>query len=191
MSVGENMPKSLRVNIFIEVIAGAVFGLTIAALLNRVIDFFFLCVFAGAFASGVLVSVLEFRNRKKGLISDSDRSLVKIISVLVVSLTTVVTFAILAILPLNVDRSFSVWALNEMELIGKPQLRDDLILESAKFFSPNSGEISRRIDEQIRLRNIEIQDGMLQLSARGKLQVEIHRVLRHIFGLKMNYTRSR
>jgi len=185
------MPKSLRVNIFIEVIAGAVFGLTIAALLNRVIDFFFLCVFAGAFASGVLVSVLEFRNRKKGLISDSDRSLVKIISVLVVSLTTVVTFAILAILPLNVDRSFSVWALNEMELIGKPQLRDDLILESAKFFSPNSGEISRRIDEQIRLRNIEIQDGMLQLSARGKLQVEIHRVLRHIFGLKMNYTRSR
>ncbi len=185
------MTKSLRATIFFEVIAGVVFGSAIAALLNRVIDFFFLCVFAGAFASGFLVFALEFRNRKRGLIPESDSFLVKIISVLVVSLTTVITFATLAILPLNVDRSFSVWALNEMELIGKPQLRDDLILESAKFFSPNSGEISRRVDEQIKLRNIEIEDGMLQLSARGKLQVEIHRVLRKIFALEMNYTRSR
>lgn len=185
------MTKSLRVTIFFEVIAGAVLGLTIAALLNRVIDFFFLCVFAGAFASGVLVFVLEFRNRKRGLISESDSFLGKTISVLVVSLTTVITFATLAILPLNVDRSFSVWALNEMELIGKPQSRNDVILESAKFFSPNSGEISRRVDEQIRLRNIEIEDGMLQLSERGKLQVQIHRVIRKIFALEMNYTRSR
>jgi hypothetical protein len=187
----ENATQSPRMTILFEVIAGVVFGLIVAALLNRLVYFFFLCVFAGAFASGVLVLVLEFKIRRKGLISESENILIKIISVLVVSLTTVITFATLAILPLNVDRSFTVWTLNEMELIGKTQSRDELILESAKFFSLNSGEISRRIDEQIRLRNIEVDDGMLHLSGRGKLQVEIHRVIRQIFALEVNYTRSR
>jgi hypothetical protein len=191
MSVGKHLTQSPRATIFFEVIAGVLFGFTTAALLNRLVDFFFLCVFAGAFASCVLVLVLEFRIRKKDFNSESESFLVKIISVLVVSLTTVITFATLAILPLNVDRSFSVWTLNEMELIGKPQPRDELILESTKFFSPNSGEISRRVDEQIKLGNIEVEDGMLQLSARGKLQVEIHRVLRQIFALELNYTRPR
>ncbi len=185
------MTQSPRMVIFFEVIAGVVFGLTIAALLNRLVEFFFLCVFVGSLASGVLVLVLDFKIRKNNINSESENSLIKIISVLVVFLTTVITFATLAILPLNVDRSFTVWTLNEMEINGKPQSRDELILESAKFFSSNSGEVSRRINEQIRLRNIEVEDGMLQLSARGKLQVQIHRVLRQIFALEVNYTRSR
>jgi hypothetical protein len=185
------MTQSPRIMIFFEVIAGVVFGLTIAALLNRLVEFFFLCVFVGALASGVLVLVLDLKIRKNNIYSESENFLIKIISVLVIFLTTVITFATLAILPLNVDRSFTVWTLNEMEINGKPQSRDELILESAKFFSSNSGEISRRINEQIRLRNIEAEDGMLQLSARGKLQVQIHRVLRQIFALEVNYTRSR
>lgn len=191
MSMRENMTQSPRMTIFFEVIAGVAFGLTIAALLNRLVEFFFLCVFVGALASGVLVLVLDSKIRKNNINSESENFLIKIISVLVVFLTTVITFATLAILPLNVDRSFTVWTLNEMEINGKPQSRDELILESSKFFSSNSGEISRRINEQIRLRNIEVEDGMLQLSARGKLQVQIHRVLRQIFALEVNYTRSR
>jgi hypothetical protein len=189
MAVPKKKIQNPIILLYFKVFCGVFFGLSIAAILNRFVNFFFLCVFAGTLASGVFAFFLDQRMRKTHLHSERDSLLIKVISVLLVSVTTILTFAILAVLPLNVDRSFSVWALNEMERYGKPQSREELVLESSKFFSPNSGEISRRIDEQIRLKNIEVVGEKLRLSERGRLQVKMHRLLRKIFALEINYTR--
>lgn len=186
----ERVNQNPKVVILLEIFCGVLFGLAIAALLNRVVNYFFLCVFVGAFASGVLTLFFEHRKKKAHFVSKKEMILVNINSALIVSLATVISFAFLAILPLNVDRSFSVWTLNQMDRLEKPQSRNELILEGAEFFSPSYGEISRRIDEQIRLKNIEETGGKLQLSERGKMQVKFHRALQKIFGLNIKYTRS-
>ena len=189
VTLRERLTQSLSVLIALEVISGVVFGITLAALLNRFLDLFLWCVFLGAIAAGALTLILNISSRKGESRFSSDPSLNKVVTSLAASLATITTFAFLATLPINVDRSFSVWALNEMDRFGEPQSRNELILKSANFFSPNSGEISRRINEQIELKNIEVVGNYLRLTERGKLQVQIHRIIRKVFALNIKYTR--
>jgi hypothetical protein len=99
-------------------------------------------------------------------------------------------FSFLSTIPLNVDRSFTVWTLNQMSMEKTPISEIRLIEKSTMFFDVSNGEISRRIYEQVRLKNIEKVSGGVQLTRRGKLQVIFHRVIQEIFNLNSKYTKK-
>jgi hypothetical protein len=56
------------------------------------------------------------------------------------------------------------------------------------FFAPEKGEIQRRIEEQIRLGNMEVNDGKIQLTSSGKRLAKINKLIRQFFALSPKYT---
>lgn len=101
--------------------------------------------------------------------------------------STLLTFSILFTLPINVDRSFSVWLLNNLE--GKELSLSQAELKFSEFFKPSSGEIVRRIQEQISIGNIEkTKSGSIQLSERGSFLISVFKMIRIFFHLNSKYT---
>jgi hypothetical protein len=59
---------------------------------------------------------------------------------------------------------------------------------AADFFDPNSGEIRRRIDEQVKIGNLKItKNEEVKLSNRGSLFVRFHKDMARIFNLNKKY----
>lgn len=88
--------------------------------------------------------------------------------------------------PLNVDRSFSVWMLRnvaEQEQIATPSLTK----QASDFFNPSSGEIERRVNEQLNLGTITVDDGTVELTTRGEILVLVNEAMARFFGLNPNY----
>jgi hypothetical protein len=108
--------------------------------------------------------------------------------VLTVAVATLLTFSFLSAVPLNVDRSFSVWTINHMYNFDKPIDKSDLLKKGENFFTVGNGEISRRLDEQVRLGNVIEHKDKVELTKRGKLQAKLHTFIRKFFGLNMKYT---
>jgi hypothetical protein len=172
---------------FFPIMVGLFAGLASAAIFNRFLTLFFYSVFIGAFISGMttLFTILLQKRVKKV----TWRSTEKIINVALLTLvSSLATFSMLATIPLNVDRSFTVWMLNQIDL--EPELNTHLKVENKAemFFQAESGEIARRINEQVFLENLKYERGVLILTPRGKLQVKFHRLISEIFGLSEKYT---
>lgn len=102
--------------------------------------------------------------------------------------TALMIFTFLATVPLNLDRSFSVWMLNQtFESEGQLSVKE-LEKEASQFFAPSGGEIKRRINEQISLGNLEVINSQVELTIRGKLTWKINRIISEFFGLNEKYT---
>jgi hypothetical protein len=100
------------------------------------------------------------------------------------------SFAFLSTVPLNIDRSLSVWMLAKIEESGSTTLKISDLTERVKpFLEPNSGEINRRVEEQATLGYLEIvEDGTgIRITNRGKLQVMINKRIADIFDLNPKY----
>lgn len=114
------------------------------------------------------------------------------VDVLINLLSTVLLFNFLTLVPLNVDRSFSVWMIGSLDSqairSGEGIKIVDLKKRTSQYFSPNSGEVQRRIDEQVNLGNFKIVRGKIYLTNRGRIQAKLDKILTRIFALNKKYS---
>ena len=179
-----NLPLAL----FFSVLIGFFAGIISSGLLNRPIKFFFTCVFIGSFISALATFVLFHFIVYKKFRTILEKNSLSYIRVLSLSVSTLMTFSFLSTVPLNVDRSFSVWSLNQLYNYEKPIDRKALLKEGESFFTVENGEISRRLGEQVRLGNVSEYRGKLELTRRGEIQAQFHVLVRKFFGLTQKYT---
>ena len=154
-----------------------------AAIAQRINHFFFYNVFIGSI-SAVLASRILFSVLNKNKRIDS------IIQNLSISIAGLITFGILSTLPLTIDRSFSVWMIKNLASQNQEQLtlsRSRLLSEATDFFSPSNGELSRRINEQLRLGNIEEKN--FRLTKKGTLIAHLNDFIGKFFDLDPKYSR--
>ena len=190
MEFFEEKPVRLRLQITLGIFVGTLVGFSVAAILNRILGFFFPCVFIGSLAGAVstyLQLSLRARNNRIIVTKYPNHSTIRFITTL---LTALILFSFLSTLPLNIDRSFSVWTLNQISNLSTEQTRVSLATLAEDFFTQDSGEVSRRIDEQIKLGNLIEEAGNIGLTSRGRFQVQIHRLIAQIFALNSKYTGS-
>ncbi len=62
--------------------------------------------------------------------------------------------------------------------------------DSIKFFAPENGQLDRRIQEQVRLGNLEkVEPGAVQITKKGKLIAKLNSFIGWIFSLQPKYSR--
>ena len=160
-----------------------VIGLNIfAAILSRFVDSFFLvCNLTLIFSIAIQYFYFKFRSSKKNDINYFYRTIA----------VTATSFAFLILGPLNVDRSISVWMLHQIEIQAKSPLelqRDELNQDFQKLFTIDDSEFNKRINEQLRIGNIEIDtNNNIRLSKLGEFQTKLHRMVALFFGLNRKY----
>ena len=187
------MFKGLKVlkskpRIFFFCILGAIIiGISSAAILNSKIQFFFYCTFLGSAVAGF--SCLGFlvctERRFKFKVTDSTEG--SLSKVLAIAVATSITFSFLSTIPLNIDRSFSVWMLNRISADKTLSSQEKIEKEAELFFSAESGEILRRVNEQLQLGNIERVNGLITLTGKGNFQVKFHNFIQGVFHLNDKY----
>jgi hypothetical protein len=184
----EGKPVRIRQQIALGISVGTLVGLSAAAILNRILGFFFPCVFIGSLAGAITTHLLlsfKLRNNRLFATEYQNHSTIRFIAAL---LTSLILFSFLSTLPLNIDRSFSVWTLNQISNLSKEQTRFSLETLAEDFFTQENGEVSRRIDEQIKIGNLVEESNNIKLTSRGQFQVQFHRFIAKIFGLNSKYT---
>lgn len=158
-------------------------GLLIAVFYTYILDLFFLICFLASITV-IGLSIIMTRLKLFGIKSNEMRFLY--------SYSIGITlFAFLATMPLNVDRSFSVLMLSKIEnraLEGNSFTTKSLSVEMASFFNPESEEITRRLNEQIELGNVEIlRDDKIRLTSKGEFTIKVLRFISHLFNLNPKY----
>ncbi len=104
------------------------------------------------------------------------------------SLVSLIVFCFLSTVPLNLDRSFSVWMLNQTASSAEAYSTQDLENLASDFFAPSGLEIKRRINEQISIGNMERRDEKILLTDKGEFTWKLFRVISDFFGLNKKYT---
>ncbi len=96
----------------------------------------------------------------------------------------------LSLVPLTIDRSFSVWLLAQVEAEPKGYVTlGELSKKSEIYFIGDGEEIERRYREQLRIGTLESLDNdKIALSSYGIMQVKLNRFIRIVFGLNPKYT---
>jgi hypothetical protein len=162
------------------------FGLLSAKIFHYYIPiFFYVCFLSGILSFFLSIALLKGGGKifKKFPSTDSENSY------LYSTIIALITFGFLATVPLNLDRSFSVWVLNETAESATHLSVKELEFNSSKFFSKSGGEIKRRINEQISIGNLEISESnKIQLTVKGKITWRAIRILSDFFDLNRKYS---
>lgn len=160
-------------------------GLLLTSLFNRLFGFFLLSMLLGTFSSTIL-----FLLYNKSLISFLPKTAKKQIrGFAVLSLISLQLF-FFSLVPLTIDRSFSVWLLTQIESEprGYVTLRE-LSEKSEIFFIGDGEEISRRYNEQLKIGTLQLVDkNKITLTSFGVMQVKLNRLIGNIFDLNPKYT---
>jgi hypothetical protein len=102
-------------------------------------------------------------------------------------------FSFLSTVPLNVDRSFSVWSINQIykQDLNRAGIPVDLLKKELEaYFSAESGEIDRRLTEQTSVGNIVVtEDSRVVLTDQGIRQRNLFFGISEFFGLNPKYAR--
>ena len=165
-----------------------VIGCLVTILVQSQIQFFFTAMWAGVI-TGVIVGglfwLLFTRVSKKQTVSKFD-------AVYVATISGLLLYGFLTSVPLNLDRSFTVWSLNQLyksSLSGEKLNVSDMKIELSQYFSPESGEIDRRVKEQILVGNLSVSsNGDVTLTEQGKRQRNFFAFMGKIFSLTPKYT---
>ncbi len=174
--------------LFLAILAGVLSSILCASILNRFFHFFFYCTFISSIVGCfVTLSILSLRK-----VAENNSVSLKFIfdKILILSscISLLISFSFLTTIPLNVDRSFSVWMINYINHNDEKITAIELQRDAYVFFAPEKGEIQRRIEEQIRLGNMEVNDGKIQLTSSGKRLAKINKLIRQFFALSPKYT---
>jgi len=128
----------------------------------------------------------------KGLQKGNRASKISVLSCFsVIVISTLFSFSFLTTVPLNIDRSFSVWMLTNIDHAqnrGTNVNSEYLNTKVSEFFGPSSGEIDRRIREQISLGNLKVLNEKIVLTSRGENQVKLNRFFAKVFFTNQKYT---
>jgi hypothetical protein len=174
----------MKSKILITVITSTVLGIFIAAVYQRLGDLFFYSVFIGSFAAGFVCYLfirIIWRKQKSNLID----------AIYPVTISSLLTFSFLSTIPLTVDRSFSVWMLRTVaaqELSDNDVSQQVLETKSLQFFSVENGQLQRRIDEQLRIGNLEFTNEY-RLTWKGWLVVRFNQLIGVVFNLEPEYSK--
>lgn len=102
------------------------------------------------------------------------------------------SYTFLFTIPLTVDRSYSVWMLKEVaqaDAFGLGKEKKNLLEESSVFFDESNGQLSRRIDEQVRIGNLKIANsGEVEITTKGRLWAIFNKYVGIVFGLEPRYS---
>lgn len=174
--------------LFFAILAGVFSSIVCASALNRFFHFFFYCTFISSIVGCIVtLSILSLRK-----VAENNSVTLKFIidKILILSscISLLISFSFLTTIPLNVDRSFSVWMINYMNDNDGKKTATELQRDAYVFFAPEKGEIQRRIEEQIRLGNMEVNDGKIELTSSGKRLAKINKFIRQLFALNSKYT---
>ena len=160
-------------------------GLISARVLHHYIPiFFYVCFLSGVFT--LIFSMLL--NRCESFLNKDNKSVTGDKSILYSFTRALIVFTFLATVPLNLDRSFSVWMLNKTIESERPLSVEEIENRASQFFAPSGGEIKRRINEQISLGNLKVIQSNVELTGRGKMTWKINRFISDFFGLNSKYT---
>ena len=172
-------------NLTLRLLLSTLVGIISAAVLNRLLPAFLVASALAAALAAVLALFLASSRlrRDKEVVGMSFINGFAALSALLVFFATLflLTFG-----PLNVDRSFSVWMLRnvaEQEQVPTASLKE----QASDFFNPTSGEIERRVNEQLTLGNVSLEDGTIELTSRGRILVVTNELMARFFGLNPNY----
>lgn len=174
----------MKIRTLIVTFGSTFFGILFAAIYQRFNDLFFYTVFTGSLAAGFVCYLSARAILDKQKINLKDTSYLVIIS-------TLLTFSFLSTIPLTVDRSYSVWMLKTVaaqELSDINVSQEDLERQSLQFFSLENGQLQRRIDEQLRIGNLE-SSGQFRLTWKGWLVVRFNELIGVIFNLESDYSK--
>lgn len=177
--------------ILLGIVISVVFGLMFSVVIAQTIPIFLYTVIFGTLFTFVIGAFIakEFGNKGKSKVETNSGG-----HVFLMALSSgLLVFSFLGTIPINLDRSFSVWILNSVDEatdIGQKSL-DVVVLKksTSRYFSPNSGEVSRRIDEQIGLGNLKMENkGSVSLTTKGEGLLQVLRFIARIFSLNPKYT---
>ena len=159
--------------------------LLFSAVVHRyILTYFYVTLLAIPFAC--FVALLQIKYFLK-IIDQFDRSIRDVVIGLYILSSTLLSFSFNSTVPLNIDRSFSVWMINQIATDSEPRDVAEIEKKSSEFFSPKNGEIQRRISEQISLGNLEIVEEKVRLTPSGERVWKINRIIANLFNLNKNY----
>lgn len=163
-------------------------GLSVPAILNRVSTTFLDAVLLSVIILFPLTVVVVFFWGKHHYSKDTARSLRS--ALIFSTVSSLATFSFLATIPLNIDRSFSVWMLSTQTPSpgSAPVELSELESSLSLFFDEESGELDRRVEEQLALGNIQLHQTGVTLTARGELLVASFREISRFYELNPKYT---
>lgn len=159
------------------------------AILHQFISMFFLAAIVVSFIDFLMIFFIL--TRRSPISDKSKTSDIKFVRFLCSLLGASLVFTFFVTVPINVDRSFSIWMLGR---IYNSQSQGDSISlttlqsDSSNFFSSTSPELNRRITEQKNLHNIIEVGDRVELTTTGKLIVITGRFLQRLFGLNPKYS---
>ena len=169
-------------------IFGSVSSILLAAVLNRVLHFFFLSMLISIMISFLACVIYFWLDWRKSEIK-SEQGLH--INILLAILIPISAFSFLSFIPINVDRSFTVITLSTINNQYNTNLElEELQTKVSTFFRPENKEILRRIEEQVFVGNLELKEGEVILTKRGRFQVFVNDVIAYIFDLNLKYVRG-
>jgi hypothetical protein len=160
-------------------------GLLLTSFINQLFDFFLLSMLLGSILSTILFylygrSLLTFfpSEVKKQLSGFAALSLIS---------TQLFFFSLV---PLTIDRSFSVWLLTQIEAEQKGYVTfPELSNKSQLFFIGDGEEIERRYNEQLKIGTLRlIENDKIVLTSYGNMQVKLNRFIGKVFALNPKYT---
>ena len=173
------------------IVISVVFGLMFSVVIAQIIPIFLYTVIFGTlftFVIGALVTKV-FGNKGKSKVETNSGG-----HVFLMALSSgLLVFSFLGTIPINLDRSFSVWILNSVDEATNIQQKSLDVVElknsTSQYFSPNSSEVLRRLDEQIGLGNLKVENnGSVSLTTKGENLLQALRFIARIFSLNPKYT---
>lgn len=172
-------------NILIFLITPICVGLISARILHLFVPiFFYVCFLSSIFTLTFSLLLARYAS----LLTKDSKNVAGNQSIFYSLTTALIIFSFLATVPLNLDRSFSVWMLNKTIESERAPSIEELENKASQFFAPSGGEIKRRINEQILLGNLKVLQNQVELTDRGKITWRINRLISDFFGLNKKYT---
>lgn len=160
-------------------------GLLLTSLINRLFDFFLLSMLLGSLLSTILFFL--YSSNLLAIFPSSVKNQLRGFAALSLISTQLFFFSLV---PLTIDRSFSVWLLTQIETEPKGYVTlPELTNKSQMFFIGDGEEIQRRYNEQLKIGTLKlVENEKIVLTSYGIIQVKLNRLIGKVFALNPKYS---
>ena len=178
------MKKTTLLTIF----SGILLGFASSLLLSRIIStFFYTCWITATITFFAALAAWKLTIRASEITEAINPSTLRTLGICISLVPALAVFSFLSTVPLNVDRSFSVWMINDMYKNHSNISERALEETAAKFFAPQNGEIKRRVEEQKNLGNISEKFGIVYLTNSGRKTRFLDNLISKLYRLNKKY----
>jgi len=177
--------------ILVQILVATSAGLAISVIIAQIVPMFLYTAVFGSLATFLIGTMLVKRISSKH--NKGQHQGTWGYSFLIALSSSLLVFSFLGTVPINLDRSFSVWILNSVDQTTKHGQNSVEVMAlkkaTSQYFNPESLEVSRRLEEQVALGNLLLDDqNNVSLTPKGRIFIQISRVIAKIFSLNPRYT---